>query len=174
MTIPAELAAEIRRSAPTVVFDLDGCLVHSSPDIAAALNAVMAKHGASFTVVEVERMIGDGLGALFDKALAARGISLHAADVKAEFDAFYARYAAEPAVRSEARSWIADVARVLKSATANAENNHNLSADDLVVAAAIADEGPTIKRFRPRAQGRAFPIHKPMTHITIVVADQEA
>jgi large subunit ribosomal protein L22 len=67
-----------------------------------------------------------------------------------------------------------DVARVLKSATANAENNHNLSADDLIVADAIADEGPTIKRFRPRAQGRAFPIHKPMTHITIVVADQEA
>ena len=67
-----------------------------------------------------------------------------------------------------------DVARVLKSATANAENNHNLSAEDLIVADAIADEGPTIKRFRPRAQGRAFPIHKPMTHITIVVADQEA
>jgi large subunit ribosomal protein L22 len=67
-----------------------------------------------------------------------------------------------------------DVARVLKSATANAENNHNLSADDLIVADAIADEGPTIKRFRPRAQGRAFPIHKPQTHITIVVADQEA
>ena len=67
-----------------------------------------------------------------------------------------------------------EVARVLKSATANAENNHNLSAEDLVVADAIADEGPTIKRWRPRAQGRAFPIHKPMTHITIVVADQEA
>jgi large subunit ribosomal protein L22 len=67
-----------------------------------------------------------------------------------------------------------DVARVLHSATANAENNHNLSAEDLVVADAIADEGPTIKRWRPRAQGRAFPIHKPMTHITIVVADQEA
>ena len=67
-----------------------------------------------------------------------------------------------------------DVARVLKSATANAENNHNLSAEDLFIADAIADEGPTIKRFRPRAQGRAFPIHKPMTHITIVVADQEA
>jgi large subunit ribosomal protein L22 len=63
---------------------------------------------------------------------------------------------------------------VLKSATANAENNHNLSADDLIVADAIADEGPTDKRFRPRAQGRAFPIHKPMTHITIIVADQEA
>ena len=67
-----------------------------------------------------------------------------------------------------------DIARVLQSATANAENNHNLSAEDLIVFEAIADEGPTIKRFRPRAQGRAFPIHKPMTHITIVVADQEA
>jgi large subunit ribosomal protein L22 len=67
-----------------------------------------------------------------------------------------------------------DVARVLQSATANAENNHNLSADDLVVVDAIANEGPTIKRWRPRAQGRAFPIHKPMTHITIVVGDGEA
>jgi len=67
-----------------------------------------------------------------------------------------------------------DVAAVLKSATANAENNHNLSAEDLVVVEAHADEGPTIKRWRPRAQGRAFPIHKPMTHITIVVADREA
>ena len=67
-----------------------------------------------------------------------------------------------------------EVARVLKSATANAENNHNLSAEDLVIVDAVANEGPTIKRFQPRAQGRAFPIHKPMTHITIVVADQEA
>ena len=68
----------------------------------------------------------------------------------------------------------ADVARVLKSATANAENNHNLSAEDLFIVDAVANEGPTIKRFQPRAQGRAFPIHKPMTHITIVVADREA
>jgi len=68
----------------------------------------------------------------------------------------------------------ADVLSVLKSATANAENNHNLSAEDLIVADAIANEGPTIKRWRPRAQGRAFPIHKPMTHITIVVSDREA
>ena len=67
-----------------------------------------------------------------------------------------------------------DVARVLKSATANAESNHNLSADELVVVDAIANEGPTIKRFQPRAQGRAFPIHKPLTHITIVVGDREA
>ena len=67
-----------------------------------------------------------------------------------------------------------DVARVLKSATANAENNHNLSAEDLVVVDAQANMGPTRKSWQPRAQGRAFPIHKPMTHITIVVEDQEA
>ena len=68
-----------------------------------------------------------------------------------------------------------DVALVLKSATANAENNHNLSAEDLYVADAQANMGPgVIKRWQPRAQGRAFPIHKPMTHITIVVEDREA
>jgi large subunit ribosomal protein L22 len=66
-----------------------------------------------------------------------------------------------------------DVAKVLKSATANAENNLNLSADDLVVLDARADEGPTMKRWQPRAQGRAFAIHKPMTHITVTVGDGE-
>src|SRR5471030_530898 len=67
-----------------------------------------------------------------------------------------------------------DVAMVLKSATANAENNHNLSAEDLFIVEAHANEGPTMKRWRPRAQGRAFPIHKPMTHITVIVEDREA
>ena len=67
-----------------------------------------------------------------------------------------------------------DVARVLKSATANAENNLNLSADELVILDARADEGPMIKRFRPRAQGRAFSIHKPQTHITVTVGNREA
>ena len=67
-----------------------------------------------------------------------------------------------------------DVLAVLKSATANAENNHNLSAEDLIVADAQANEGPTIKRWRPRAQGRAFPIHKPQTHITVTVGTREA
>jgi large subunit ribosomal protein L22 len=66
-----------------------------------------------------------------------------------------------------------DVAKVLKSAAANAENNHDLSPEDLVIIRADANEGPTIKRFRERAQGRAFPIHKPMTHITVVVESQE-
>ncbi len=67
-----------------------------------------------------------------------------------------------------------EVALTLQSAAANAESNHNLSIDDLVVAEARADEGPTLKRFRPRAQGRAFAIHKPMTHITVVLESREA
>jgi len=67
-----------------------------------------------------------------------------------------------------------DVAKVLKSAAANAENNHDLPADELFVAEATANEGPTIKRWRPRAQGRAFPINKPMTHVTVVVENREA
>ena len=67
-----------------------------------------------------------------------------------------------------------DIARVLKSATANAENNLNMAADELIVLDARADEGPAIKRWRPRAQGRAFPIHKPQTHITVTVGNREA
>ena len=66
-----------------------------------------------------------------------------------------------------------DVAKVLKSATANAENNFNLSADELRVVAATANEGPTLKRWRPRAQGRTFGILKRTSHITIAVADEE-
>jgi large subunit ribosomal protein L22 len=67
-----------------------------------------------------------------------------------------------------------DIGLVLRSATANAENNHDRSADELVVLEARADQGPMIKRWRPRAQGRAFPIHKATTHITVVVGDREA
>lgn len=67
-----------------------------------------------------------------------------------------------------------DVAKVLSSATANAENNHDLAVDDLVIVEATANEGPTLKRFRPRAQGRAFAIHKPMTHVTVVLESKEA
>jgi large subunit ribosomal protein L22 len=67
-----------------------------------------------------------------------------------------------------------DVAKVLNSAAANAENNHDLARDDLVVVLATADEGPTIKRIRPRAQGRAFRINKPMTHVTVVLENKEA
>ena len=63
--------------------------------------------------------------------------------------------------------------KVLNSAAANAENNDGFDADELVVARAWADEGPTIKRFRPRAQGRAFQIRKRTSHITVVVTPNE-
>ena len=61
------------------------------------------------------------------------------------------------------------VGKVLASAVANAENNLNLNPATLVVSQAYVDEGPTMKRFRPRAQGRAFRIRKRTSHITVVV-----
>lgn len=63
-----------------------------------------------------------------------------------------------------------DVLKVLNSAAANAENTLNLPADELYVSLASADEGPTIKRWRPRARGRATRIRKRTSHMTIVVA----
>src|SRR6476646_10549798 len=61
------------------------------------------------------------------------------------------------------------VYKVLASAIANAENNERLDPDSLLVSEAYVDEGPTLKRFRPRAQGRAYRIHKRTCHITVVV-----
>ncbi|MBM7616777.1 large subunit ribosomal protein L22 [Weissella uvarum] len=66
----------------------------------------------------------------------------------------------------------ADVYKVLNSAVANAENNFSLDREDLVVAEAYANEGPTLKRFRPRAKGSASPINKRTSHITIVVKEK--
>lgn len=62
------------------------------------------------------------------------------------------------------------VLKVLRSAAANAEHNEGLNRGDLVVSQAYADQGPVLKRFRPRAQGRAYQIRKPTCHITIGVA----
>ncbi|MBC6446363.1 MULTISPECIES: 50S ribosomal protein L22 [Actinokineospora] len=61
------------------------------------------------------------------------------------------------------------VAKVLASAIANAENNLNLDPDTLWVSTVYVDEGPTLKRFRPRAQGRAYRIRKRTSHITVEV-----
>lgn len=61
------------------------------------------------------------------------------------------------------------IGKVLDSAIANASNNLNLDPRTLVVAKAFVDEGPTMKRFRPRAQGRAFRINKRTSHITVIV-----
>jgi large subunit ribosomal protein L22 len=65
------------------------------------------------------------------------------------------------------------VSKVLQSAIANAENNYNLKAGDLVVESVVVGPGPTLKRFRPRAQGRAYPIRKRTSHITVVLADRK-
>jgi large subunit ribosomal protein L22 len=65
------------------------------------------------------------------------------------------------------------VGKVLASAIANAEHNHDLDTSTLVVSEAFVDEGPTLKRFRPRAQGRAYRIRKRTSHITVVVAPAE-
>ena len=64
-----------------------------------------------------------------------------------------------------------DIEKVLRSAVANAEANHGLIGDELVVAAAYADEGPTLKRWRPRARGRVNRIFKRTCHITIVLGE---
>jgi ribosomal protein L22 len=68
--------------------------------------------------------------------------------------------------REVARDW----SKLLESAVANAESNHELLEDDLIVREAFADEGPTIKRFRPRAMGRATPIRKRTSHLTIALS----
>lgn len=64
------------------------------------------------------------------------------------------------------------VAKVLKSAIANAEHNYDLDAQNLVISEAYVNEGPTLKRFRPRAKGSASPINKRTSHITIVVKEE--
>jgi ribosomal protein L22 len=71
--------------------------------------------------------------------------------------------------RSVAKDW----SKVLESAVANAENNHDLDGDELRIAAVHADEGPTLKRFRPRAMGRATRIRKRTSHLTIQLTQKE-
>jgi ribosomal protein L22 len=71
--------------------------------------------------------------------------------------------------RGVARDW----SKVLESAVANAEHNHELVGDDLRIEAAYADEGPTLKRYRPRAMGRATRIRKRTTHLTVKLTPKE-
>jgi large subunit ribosomal protein L22 len=64
------------------------------------------------------------------------------------------------------------VTKVVKSAAANAENNHEMNPDNLYIAETYADQGPTLKRFQPHAQGRAFRINKRTSHVTVVVKER--
>ncbi|TMN22384.1 50S ribosomal protein L22 [Lentibacillus cibarius] len=65
------------------------------------------------------------------------------------------------------------VEKVLNSAVANAEHNYEMEADNLMISEAFVDEGVTLKRFRPRAQGRASQINKRTSHVTIVVTEKK-
>jgi large subunit ribosomal protein L22 len=62
------------------------------------------------------------------------------------------------------------ILKLLRSAAANAEHNAGLDRADLIITQAYADQGPVLKRFQPRAQGRAYQIRKPTCHITVAVA----
>ena len=73
----------------------------------------------------------------------------------------------------QTRAVARDAGKVLKSAIANAETNNGHDAEDLVVVTAYADEGPTLKRFRPRAMGRATRIRKRTSHLTITLTPKE-
>ncbi|HEY8083758.1 MAG TPA: 50S ribosomal protein L22 [Solirubrobacterales bacterium] len=66
-----------------------------------------------------------------------------------------------------------DIRKLMESAAANAENNHDLVADEMRIAEITVDEGPTLKRYRPRAQGRATPIHKRTSHIAVALSPEE-
>jgi large subunit ribosomal protein L22 len=72
------------------------------------------------------------------------------------------------------RAAATEIEKVLRSAVANAEANHGLDGDELLVQAAYADEGPTLKRWRPRARGRANRIRKRTCHVTLVLVEPEA
>ena len=72
--------------------------------------------------------------------------------------------------RAVAKEWI----KLLESAIANAEHNHELVGEDLRIAAVHADEGPTLKRYRPRAMGRATRIRKRTSHLTITLTPKES
>jgi ribosomal protein L22 len=66
-----------------------------------------------------------------------------------------------------------DIHKLIDSAAANAENNHDLIADEMKVSSITVDEGPTLKRYRPRAMGRATPIHKRTSHIAVALTPVE-
>ena len=76
-------------------------------------------------------------------------------------------------IRGEARDSSELLYKLVKSAAANAENNHNMDKNNLYVAECFVTPGPTLKRMRPRAQGRAFRVLKRTSHITVVLKEKE-
>jgi phosphoglycolate phosphatase len=98
-----------RIALQTIIFDLDGTLIHSSPDIAAALNAALAPFGHELPVVEVEAMIGGGLPALLRRALASCGLTVSEAEQADALERLRAAYREAPAARSRVHEWVVQV-----------------------------------------------------------------
>lgn len=105
----------------------------------------------------------------------ARFIRMSPTKVRQVVDLIRGRHAedARRVLRYTPRAAAAPVAKVLDSAIANAEHNRGLSADELTVTRAWVDEGPTLRRFRPRAMGRATRVRKRTSHISVVVGRVE-
>ena len=80
---------------------------------------------------------------------------------------------AQTLLRFSPRSAAQDIAKLISSAAANAENNHDLVADDLVIKDISVDEGPTLRRYRPRALGRATRINKRTSHIKVALTPED-
>ena len=80
---------------------------------------------------------------------------------------------AEAILKNTPKAACEPVLKTLKSAMANAENNHDMDVASLYVAECYVNQGPTLKRIRPRAQGRAFRIDKKTSHITLVLKERE-
>lgn len=76
-------------------------------------------------------------------------------------------------LRFSPRGAAEDLMKLLDSAAANAENNHDLIADDMLISEITVNEGPTLRRFRPRALGRATPINKRTSHISVALTPEE-
>lgn len=76
-------------------------------------------------------------------------------------------------LRFSPRAVSVEIGKLVESAAANAEANHDLIGDEMVVHEIRVDEGPTLKRFRPRAQGRATPIHKRTCHISVALTPED-
>lgn len=135
-------------------------------------------NGHDYTKVTVtEDMVGKKFGDVIEAqpASRARYVRIAPRKVRLVADLIRGKEVAEALaiLRLTPRGATHVLEKVLNSAVANAEHNFNMDVNDLAVAKVFVDEGPTLKRFRPRAQGRASRINKRTSHITIVLNENK-